>query len=110
MIPGQVLALIGSTPSAELPGITTDQHVCQGAKFHSPRPMIVQPLVLRRTSGGDEIVYLCGTCADNVQVLLSLLRGREGDVSWTVKRCFGNLVRRVAETAYSHSPKENHHA
>jgi hypothetical protein len=67
--------------------------------------MLVHPVEL-----GDEIVYLCGTCADNVQVLLSLLKGRQGDVSWTVRRCFGNLVRSVAEAAYAHSAEEKTHA
>lgn len=105
VIPGEVLALIGDTPGTELPGTTTDQHTCQGAKFHSPTPMLVRSLQL-----GDEIVYLCGTCTDNVQVLASLLRDRQGDVSWPVRRCFGNLARGVAEAVYAHSSKEQTHA
>lgn len=105
VIPGSVLLLIQDTPGAELPGTTTDQHTCQGAKYHSPTPMIVRPLQL-----GGEIVYLCGTCTDNVQVLASLLRGRQGDVPWPVRRCFGNLVRGVAGEVYAHSVKEQTHA
>jgi hypothetical protein len=110
VIPGQVLALIEDTPSAELPGITTERHTCQGAKFHSPRPMIVHSFRMGQEGDEGEIVYLCGTCTDNVQVLLTLLKGRGGEVSWPVKRCFGNLVRSVADQAYAHPSEETHHA
>lgn len=110
MIPGQVLALIEDTPSAELPGITTEQYTCQGAKFHSPRPMIVHPFRTGRKEGGDKIIYLCGTCLDNVLVLLALLKGRDGEISWPVKQCFGNITRSVAEQAYAHPPEETCHA
>lgn len=96
MIPGQVLDLIDQTPSIELPGEPTREHECQGAKFHSPRPMLVHPFKVDQRT-----VYLCGTCADNVQVLLALLTAHEGDVPWVVKRCFGNLVRSVAEAAFA---------
>lgn len=110
MIPGQVLALIEDTPSAELPGIPTDQHTCQGAKFHSPRPMVVHPFHMHRADSEDEIVYLCGTCSDNVQVLLTLLKGNKGEVSWPIKRHFGNLARAVADQAYAHPSEETPHA
>ena len=109
-MPEEVLALIEDTPSAELPGIPTDQHTCQGAKFHSPRPMIVHPFPKRRGSGEDEIVYLCGTCADNVRVLLTLLKGHAGMIPWLVKRHFGNSVRAVADQAYAHPSEETSHA
>lgn len=110
MIPTPVLALIEETPSAELPGRPTVRDECQGAKFHSPRPMIVHPFEMPRADGKNETVYLCGTCADNVKVLFSLLKARQGDVPWTVKRSFGNLVRGVAEMAYAHSTEEQDHA
>jgi hypothetical protein len=106
VIPGLVLDLLRDTPSAELTGVVTDQHECQGAKFHSPRPMIVHPFELPQSEG--EIVYLCGTCADNVQVLLALLTAREGSVPWVVQRCFGNLARRVAMQAYTNSKEKDH--
>jgi hypothetical protein len=110
VIPGEVIGLIKETSSIILPGLPTDQHECQGAKFHSPRPMIVQSFEISRSTGQDEIVYLCGTCTDNVKVLLALLRARNGDVPWTVKRCFGNLVRGVAGQVYARPVEENHHA
>jgi len=63
--------------------------------------MTVHPFRMRSSDNDDEIVYLCGTCADNVNVLLALLNGHDGDVPWPVKRCFGNLVRNVADQAYT---------
>lgn len=110
MIPGLVLTYVKGTPDIELSGLTTEERECQGAKFHSPRPMIVHPFTWRRADGEDEIVYLCGTCTDNVQVLLALLKGRQGFVPWSVKRCFGNLVRSVAEQAYAHLSEGTDHA
>lgn len=92
MIRGEVLAQIEAFPDMELPGIPTREHECQGSKFHSPRPMVVHPFPMPHTPG--EKIYLCGTCSDNVRLLLALLG--QGDVPWTVKRCFGNLVRAVA--------------
>lgn len=110
VIPDEVLDLIEETPSIALPGIVTSEHECIGTKFHSPRPMTVRPFTLPRRGGRSEIVYLCGTCTDNVQVLLALLKQRGGDVSWPVKRCFGSTVRGVAVQAYVHSPEETDHA
>lgn len=92
MIPGEVLAQIEAFPDMELPGIPTQAHECQGSKFHSPRPMVVHPFPMPQTPG--EKIYLCGTCSDNVRLLLALQA--QGEVPWPVKRCFGNLVRAVA--------------
>lgn len=92
MIPGEVLAHIAGSPAMELPGITTDEHECQGSKFHSPRPMVVHPLPMPHAPG--EMIYLCGTCADNLKMLLAFQA--HGEVPWTVKRCFGNLIRAAA--------------
>lgn len=102
MIPGEVLSFVEETPLAELPGVPTVQHTCQGAKFHSPRPMIVHAFPIE-----DEIVYLCGTCSDNVQVLLTLLKGHNGQIPWPVQRHFGNLARSVAYQVYRHPQEEN---
>lgn len=102
MISGEVLAQIEESPRAELPGITTDQHECQGSKFHSPRPMVVHPFPMPHAPG--ELIYLCGTCSDNVRLLLALQE--QGEVPWRVKRCFGNLIRAVVANMI----KENHRA
>lgn len=95
MIPGEVLALLKDTPSAELPGLPAEVHACQGAKFHSPRPMIVHRFRVDGPSG-ERVIHLCGTCEDNVRLLMALLKART-DVPWRVRRCFGNQVRSVAE-------------
>lgn len=94
MIPREVLAHIEESPGTELPGIPSDEHACQGSKFHSPRPMVVHPFPMPHTP--RETIYLCGTCSDNVRLLMALQD--QGDVPWSVKRCFGNLVRAVAAT------------
>lgn len=100
MIPGEVLALIRDTPTAVIPGTPAESLSCAGAKFHSPRPMLLHPFEL---PGGT--IHLCGTCADNVQLLMELLKAREGEVPWKARRCFGNIVRSVVEAA---NTEENH--
>jgi hypothetical protein len=101
VIPGELLTHIENAPRAELPGILANEHECQGSKFHSPRPMIVHPLPMPHSPG--EMIYLCGTCRDNVLLLLDLQK--EEEMPWPVKRCFGNLVRALAD-----SIKETQHA
>lgn len=101
MIPGPVLALIATSPGLELPGIAANEHECQGSKFHSPRPMVVHPFPMPQNP--EEKIYLCGTCADNARLLLAF--ASQGEVPWTVKRCFGNLIRAVA-TAMNKEPND----
>lgn len=93
MIPGELLSHIENAPQAERPGILSIEHECQGSRFHSPRPMVVHPLPMPHAPG--EMIYLCGTCRDNVRLLLGL--EEQGEVPWPVKRCFGNLVRALAD-------------
>lgn len=104
MIPREVLALVQDTPSAELPGLPASGRECQGAKFHSPRPMTVHPFRVDGPSG-ERVIHLCGTCEDNVRLLRGLIDARD-DVPWRVRRCFGNQVRAVAE--HIHDFEENH--
>jgi hypothetical protein len=102
VIPGEVLELIKGTPSLELPGLPAEGDLsCDGARFHSPRPMVVHAF---RSAGEDaKTIHLCGTCADNVHLLMNLIK--VGKVPWAARRCFGNTVRRVAEQA---ATEENH--
>lgn len=102
MIPGEVLAHIEGSPRTEVPGVLASEHTCQGSKFHSPRPMVVHPVPMPHAPGG--MIYLCGTCSDNVRLLLALQE--QGPVPWTVQRCFGNLIRAVAAI----KTKETDHA
>lgn len=65
-------------------------HPCQGAKFHSPRP-----LSTRHWRFGDDVeVYLCPTCESNLEVLLHLDEQTSG-LSWPVLREFGNQTRAI---------------
>lgn len=68
---------------------------CEGARFHSPNPLVIREVCLAPDNEGVSAL-LCGTCADNLAVLQSLLLRHDGDVEWPVRREFGNLVRALA--------------
>jgi hypothetical protein len=73
------------------------EHPCEGAKFHSPRPLVTR---LNRWLKGraDEIsVYLCPTCEANLTVLLHLMRSGITPLDWTVLREFGNQLRALGQ-------------
>lgn len=90
-------------------GVDTD---CEGAKFHSPRPLFTQhtPLVLREwwpeahAEDSDGIGHwvwapkasLCGTCRDNLNILLQMLYATNGDLDWSIRREYGNVLRGLA--------------
>ena len=87
-----------------LPG--QDDEPCEGAAFHSPRPLFTHdtPLVLK-TWWSEEQQWmqtrapqanLCGTCADNLNILLQMLHATVGDLDWEVRREFGNTLRALA--------------
>lgn len=95
--------LVGS--DVDLPGDATvgNGHQCEGAKYHSPSPLVVHRVPLvddPLQSRPEHWVFLCGTCEDNLNVLMSVLRLCEGDVPWPVRREFGNLIRSVAERGW----------
>jgi hypothetical protein len=60
---------------------------CEGAKFHSPRPLITE--LVRH---GTVEAVLCHTCKANLEVLVYLSE-QEGELSWTQLREFGNQLR-----------------
>jgi hypothetical protein len=68
-----------------------NEHPCQGAEFHSPRPLQVHGY---RLSNGTSF-WLCGTCRDNVSVYVTLWE-KTGGFDWSIQRCFGNCVRNLA--------------
>jgi hypothetical protein len=74
------------------------EHPCEGAKFHSPRPLVTR---LNRwlAARQDEIaVFLCPTCEANLAVLLHLLRASDSPpLDWTVLREFGNQLRALGQ-------------
>jgi hypothetical protein len=63
---------------------------CEGSRYHSPRPLRVRPV---ETADGD-MVQLCGTCHDNLSLLLALLG--VSDLPWDAHRQFGNEIRKLA--------------
>lgn len=102
-----------------LPG--EDDTDCEGAKFHSPRPLFVinTPLVLEEWWPEDsEHAYwawapragLCGTCRDNLNILLQMLYATDGDLDWAIRREFGNTLRALAKRGWDwwieHRPAE----
>lgn len=63
---------------------------CEGAKFHSPRPLTTLPIVV-----GTRVIQLCGTCRDNLTLFLHLWDANDG-LPWNVLREFGNQLRIIA--------------
>lgn len=63
--------------------------VCEGSKFHSPTPLVV------RTPSFPGVVVppLCATCRDNLAVFVALMSASSGELSWSVRRQFGNRIR-----------------
>lgn len=67
-------------------------HPCEGAEFHSPRPLKVHGY---RLPDGKSF-WLCGTCKDNIDIYIYLWE-KNGTINWSVQRCFGNYARRIAD-------------
>jgi hypothetical protein len=68
-----------------------NEHPCEGAEFHSPRPLRVHGY--RLPSGRS--FWLCGTCRDNIDTYVTLWE-KTGGFDWAIQRCFGNSARNVA--------------
>ncbi len=102
--PKQILsALEGTDAVATFSAQLSTEQECEGAKFHSPAPLLVR---LRTLSNG-ETVFLCGVCADTLTVLNQLLMQNEGDLPWEVRREFGNRIRAIGLRGYK-ALKETH--
>ena len=81
------------------------QHVCEGAKFHSPNPLVVyrEPVVPPPAWSDypeEAYAWLCGTCRANLAVYLTLLVQYEGELDWEVRREFGNRIRALGERGW----------
>jgi hypothetical protein len=113
-VPPTILGLIRKVNGLPLPGILAEGgEVCEGAKHHSPRPLIVHEFEVLRDglrpieTIEDDVpgaVWLCATCADNVRVALSLFASHGGALPWEARREFGNLVRAIAQRPYEEQP------
>lgn len=93
--PRRVREALEQTDHSSLPGAPATDRECEGAKFHSP-----SPLVLHSVEVAGETVHLCGTCRENMEVLRHLLVQNGGDLPWPVRREFGNRVRALAEKGW----------
>lgn len=96
--PRQVASALVDTDTSVLPGTLAYEEKCQGAKFHSPNPLVLHEVAL-----GSEQVLLCGTCQANLEVLRHLLVHNEGELDWSVRREFGNQIRALAEREWQQS-------
>ena len=90
--PKRVQAALAETDCSVLPGSLALGRECVGAKFHSPTPLILNEVEV----APGQVVWLCGTCQANLEVLQHLLVQNDGDLPWPVRREFGNRVRALA--------------
>lgn len=92
-----------------LPG--NDDVACAGARHHSPRPLFTNFVRLAlREWWPEDYPYaawvmapdaaLCGTCADNLTMLLRIYHAADGTPPWPVRREFGNDLRALAEQGW----------
>lgn len=96
-VPPTILRLLSSLTALPVPGVLADGYACEGSKFHSPQPLILSEYAL----GGHEKVMLCGTCTDNLSVLMGLLEAHDGKLTWEARREFGNMIRALGLRSYS---------
>jgi hypothetical protein len=90
---------------------------CEGSKFHSPRHLVVRPHYLTNEVSlhaqddtlllDGDLVHLCGTCADNLSVYLTILVAYDGATPHTVRRDFGNGIRALGDRAWAHHLKRS---
>jgi hypothetical protein len=88
-----------------LPWARDERIQCQGAKYHSPAPLMVRPVYLKDAvdflvqgnprTYGRPTVFLCATCTDNLRAYLALMVATGGQLEWPARREFGNLIRHL---------------
>lgn len=87
--PKATAAAIQEADLTDLPGTLSMGLSCAGAKFHSPRPLVLHEVPLP----GGGTAYLCAVCRDNLRVLSNLVDFYNGNLPWRVRREFGNKIR-----------------
>lgn len=112
-VPPNLLRLISQIGGLSLPGVLAESPMaCEAAKHHSPRPLLVCEYEVRKeglrlmehVEDVPGSVWLCGTCAANVEVALALFASHGGVLPWQARREFGNLVRAIAQKPYEEQP------
>jgi hypothetical protein len=96
-LPKEIAACLSVPEVKALDGSLASDRECEGARFHSP-----QPLVLHEIKVGKRKAYLCGVCRDNLSVLDALTRSQDGDLAWPVRREFGNQIRALHKEMTGH--------
>lgn len=104
LLPPHVHEFLYAGGTWRMPG--DDEAPCEGARFHSPRPLTTRTVRLVPEDWYDEpsVTYwadapqvnLCGTCEANLSILLQMLHAVEGDLDWPIRREFGNEIRALA--------------
>lgn len=93
--PQQVQAVLDEVGTDGVEGTPAVQRACEGAKFHSPTPLVLHERPIS-PSGAGRTAWLCSTCWDNLKLLQHLLARSNGRLSWGVRREFGNIIRALA--------------
>jgi hypothetical protein len=71
--------------------------VCQAAKFHAPKPMVVRRVSLTPWSNKAlESVVVCGVCADLLGMYQQFLAHFNGNVPYDIANRFAPSLRRLA--------------
>jgi hypothetical protein len=80
-------------------------HPCEGAKFHSPTPLVT--ICYELPSGRQ--VWLCPTCEMNLKCFTWLYKHAPHQLSWDVMREFGNTIRLLGQEIVRSQQSEEHH-
>lgn len=107
----RVKEVLAAGPHAEAAPVTEDIGVeCEGSKFHNPRPLSAAPIDLAflleleglEALRAQDVVYLCGTCRDNLSIYLAVRLSYDGQTPQAVRRDFGNIIRELGDRAWDH--------
>ena len=96
-LPANLASVIEDAPLREGDYFASGDRHCEGAKFHSPSPLMLHDVRLFKKG---PVVLVCGTCRDNLAILTDLMEDNDGELPWIVRREFGNLIRALAEDAW----------
>lgn len=88
--PPHIAETLGRYPKITQDREFTKNYTCQGARFHSPRPLEVHRVLIGKTT-----IRLCGVCRDNLALLVELWEAEGGTPQWPVLREFGSGIREL---------------
>jgi hypothetical protein len=71
--------------------------VCEAAKFHAPKPMVVRRVSLTPWSREPlETAWVCGICADSLAMYQQFLAHFNGNIPYDLANRFAPSLRRIA--------------